>query len=172
MSDSSTPQWDRRAPDDDEDDVTSAFDLPVSAHALRRGAEAVQRHGRDPDAPLTIAEADALLRALTRKLRDEQTTSRQESSRELRELLNRPPRKQAERLAADLQSMRADYRFVKRIAVGVGAPLLAFGLWAAREMITSSYARAERDATIDLRIQRLEQQELRLETRLFSTGQP
>jgi len=164
--DRDTPQWDRRVPDDcDTPDTTSAFDLPVSARALRRGAEMARRHGRDPDAALTIAEADALMRALARRMRDEHSSARQESSRELRELLNRPPREVAAQLGKELESMRTDYRFVRRLLLVIGAPLFALSVWAVREIVTSQIAAAQRDATTGLRLDACEHRINRVEAR-------
>jgi hypothetical protein len=162
-----TPQWDRRVPDDCETpDTTSAFDLPISARALRRGAEVARRHGRDPDAPLTIAEADALMRALARRIRDEGSSARQESSRELRDLLNRPPKEVAERDRKEREAMRADYRFVKRLMWLIGAPIFALSVWAVREIITSQITTARRDATTSLRLDACEHRINRVEARI------
>lgn len=151
-----TPPWDRRVPDPDEDTVetTSAFDLPVTARQLDRGAESARRHGRDPDAPMTAAEFDARISVLVRKLRDEQTSERSKQASELRELLDRPPREATQRLVRDVGRLKRQARLARAVAGALAVPMLGGVGMVARWL----YTRGGDEQTIQLRLQRLEQQ--------------
>ncbi len=152
--------------DDDASDETSPLDIAFTARQLNQGAAAARRHGRDPDAALTLAEADVVMRAMARMLRHEHSSARQESSRELRELLDRPPKQVAEQDRKEREQMRADYRFVRRLLLIIGAPVLALAVWAVHKLVSDEIANATRDATTEIRIQRLETGMTRLESRI------
>ncbi len=152
--DTVTPPWDRRVPDDeDTQETSSAFDVPVTARQLDRGAEAARRHGRDPDSALTAAEFDARISALIRRLRDEQTSERSKQAKELRELLDRPPRDATQRLVRDVAKLK---RQVKQARVVAGAliTLVLGGVGGAAKWL---YTRGGEEQAIQMRIQRNEQ---------------
>lgn len=135
-----------------DDDVTPTWE--------RREAE------RDPDAAITVADLETALSSVIRKVKAEQTSWRQESHRELKHLMSRPSSEEADELNADIKEMRSNYKFMKRITMLVGAPIFALAVWYVRERVAYAGDQSVRDATIELRLQRVEADLQRLRERM------
>lgn len=139
-----------------------ASDNDVTPNWERRPTE------RDPGAVITVADLEAALSSVIRRVKDEQSAWRQESSRELKRLMSRPSSEEADELSADIKEMRANYKFMKRIVMLVGAPIFALAVWYVRERVASSGDQSVRDATIELRLQRAEADLQRFRERMYN----
>lgn len=123
---------------------------------------------RDPDAVITVADLETALSSVIRKVKAEQSSWRQESSRELKLLMSRPSSEEADKLAADIKEMHENYKFMKRITMLIGAPIFALAVWYVRERVASAGDQSVRDATIELRLQRVEADLQRLRERMYN----
>lgn len=127
----------------DSDETTDPLAmLPVIPE--EEDVEALRRAGHDTDQPVRMVQLHHVVRIVKDQLRKERVQSEKRQGKELRELLDRPPRDVADKLTSDIA-------MVKKVAGVIAVALLGLAGTVAKGL----YDRGGRDTAVDMSIHQI-----------------